>query len=160
MAKYISRAAIAAAALALGVSGAYASVYGNGTLNVSVNVEPTCNIVVGDITFTKIIGGARTTEDIKPSSIAVNCNTAAWHLSVDDNLVERSMKNGEESLKYKLCNPTPTAGYNSCVPFNQNSPITGTTLTDNVTVFGIMEGGVLPPKPGDYKDAVRIQVTN
>jgi spore coat protein U-like protein len=161
MAKYISRAAIAAAALALGVSGAYAAVYGNGNLHVSVNVDPTCSITVGDITFTRITGGARTTEEIKPSSIGVSCNTGAWNLSINDSEEVRTMKNSTATLNYKLCNPTPTGYTAGCTPFNQNHPIAGNGLTDTtIIIYGVMEGDVLPTKPGIYSDTVQILVTN
>ena len=110
MAKYISRAAIAAAALALGIFAADATQYGIGTLNVSVNVQATCGISsVAPLVFNEVAAGAATTEDIKPSVITVNCNSGQWHLSVVadvDNDV-RSMVNGSASLHYKLCNPIP-----------------------------------------------------
>jgi spore coat protein U-like protein len=161
MAKYISRAAIAAAALALGVSGAYATQYGIGTLNVSVNVAPTCDITsVSPIVFSQVAKGATTSEDIKASAIAVSCNSGGWHLSIDDTNEVRSMKNGTTaSLNYKLCNPTPGT-YATCVPFNQNHPISGTDLTSTVTIYGVMEGGVAPTKSGDYIDAITISLTN
>jgi spore coat protein U-like protein len=163
MAKYISRAAIAAAALALGVSGAYAGQYGDpSNLSVSVNVATSCSISsVAPIAFSQISAGAMTTEEVKPSAIVVNCNSGGWHLSVAadvDNDV-RSMTNGSASLHYKLCNPTP-GSYASCTPFNQGHPISGTALTDTQTIYGVMEGGVLPAKSGTYSDTVQIQLTN
>jgi spore coat protein U-like protein len=162
MAKYISRAAIAAAALALGVSGAYATQYGVANLSVSVNVATSCSISsVAPIAFTQITAGANTTEDVKPSDIVVSCNTGGWNVSVAADVTGdvRSMTNGGASLHYKLCNPTP-ATYASCVPFNQNHPIPGVDLNKTVTIYGVMESGVLPAKSGNYTDTVQIQLTN
>ena len=162
MAKYISRAAIAAAVLAIGISGAYAGQYGVADLSVSVNVATSCSISsVAAIAFTQITAGSMTTEDVKPSAIAVNCNSGGWRLSVAadvDNDV-RSMTNGSASLHYKLCNPIP-GSYAGCIPFNQSHPISGTALTDTQTIYGVMEGGVLPAKSGNYTGTVQIQLTN
>jgi spore coat protein U-like protein len=162
MAKYISRAAIAAAALALGISGAYAGQYGVADLSVSVNVQATCGISsVAPIAFSQVVAGATTTEDKQPSTITVRCNSGGWRLSVAadaDNDV-RSMTNGTASLRYKLCNPTP-GSYAGCIPFNQAHPISGTDLNGIQTIYGIMEGGVLPAKSGNYTDTVQIQLTN
>ena len=162
MGKYISRAAIAAAALALGVSGAYAAQYGVGNLNVSVNVQATCGISsVVPIVFSQVVAGATTTEDKQPSAITVSCNSGGWSLSVTADVTNdiRSMTNGGASLHYKLCNPTPGA-YATCVPFNQNSPISGTDLNSTITIYGVMEGGIIPTKSGNYTDTVQIQLTN
>lgn len=102
-----------------------------------------------------------TTEDVKTSTIAVNCNSGGWHLSVTadvDNDV-RSMTNGSASLHYKLCNPIP-GSYADCRAFNQGHPISGNALTDTPTIYGVMEGGVLPAQSGNYTDTVQIQLTN
>jgi spore coat protein U-like protein len=162
MAKYISRAAIAAAALALGISGVYATQYGVANLNVSVNVATSCSITsVAPIAFTQINAGANTAEEVKPSAIVVSCNSGGWHLGVAADVTNdiRSMTNGAASLKYKLCNPTP-GSYAGCIPFNLNSPISGADLNSTITIFGVMEGGVLPAKSGNYTDTVQIQLTN
>lgn len=161
MAKYITRAAIAAAALALGVSGAYADQYGTSNLIVSVNVVNSCSITsVAPIAFSQIDGGAHTTEDIKSSAIVVSCNHGSWSLSPTDAITDvRSMTNGGASLNYKLCNPTPGT-YAGCAPFYYGAPITGTALSDTKTIYAVMEGGVLPAKSGNYTDTVQIQLTN
>jgi spore coat protein U-like protein len=162
MAKYISRAAIAAAVLALGVSGAYAVQYGIGTLNVSVNVQATCGISsVAPIVFSQVAAGAATTEDIKPSAITVSCNSGGWKLAVAADVTGdvRSMTNGAASLNYKLCNPTPGT-YAGCTPFNMSHPILGTDLNSTQTIYGVMEGGITPTKSGNYTDTVTIELTN
>ncbi len=69
------------------------------------------------------------------------------------------MTNNGASLNYKLCNPIP-GSYATCVPFNGGHPITGTAHSDTKTIYGVMEGNVLPAKSGDYTDAVTIQLTN
>jgi spore coat protein U-like protein len=161
MAKYISRAAIAAA-LALGVSGANASQWGTAKLEVSVNVVNSCNIAsVAPIEFTQINSGAPTTEDIKSSAIVVNCNSGGWHLSPVEDVPNdvRSLKNGLATLNYKLCNPSPVT-YASCNPFNQGNQISGSALSDTKTVYAVMEGGNTPTKSGNYADTVTIQLTN
>jgi spore coat protein U-like protein len=162
MAKYISRAAIAAAALAIGVSGVYAVQYGTGDLVVSVTVDPTCNITgVDPIVFSKIAKGATTTEEVKSSVIHVSCNSGGWHLSPATDFPDdvRSMTNGAASLHYKVCKPTPGT-YASCTPFNQNHPIPGSDLTGSVIIYAIMEGNVLPAASGTYTDTVTISLTN
>jgi spore coat protein U-like protein len=162
MGKYISRAAIAAAALALGVSGAYAGQWGTGDLVVSVTVDPTCNITgVDPIVFSKIQKGATTTEDMKPSTIHVSCNSGGWHLSPVTDFADdvRSMTYSGASLHYKVCKPTPGT-YAGCTPFNQGHPIAGSDLTSSVTIYAIMEGNVSPAISGTYTDTVTIQLTN
>ena len=160
MAKYISRAAIAAAALALGVSGAYATQYGTGNLSVSVNVVTSCSISsVGAIAFDQIAAGANTTENVKSSDIVVTCNSGAWKLGVASDVTGdvRSMTNNGASLNYKLCKPSP-GSYAGCAAFNMANPIVGTDLNSTQTIYGIMEGGVPPAKSGTYSDIVQLQL--
>ena len=161
MAKYISRAVIAAAALALGVSGGNAVQYGTGNLVVSVNAVPTCDITsVAPIVFSEIAKGAATTEEIKPSVIAVSCNSGGWKLSIGDTEEVRTMKIGTAaSLNYKLCKPSPSS-YTDCAPFNLNNPVIGEDLTSSVTIYGVMQGNIHPTKSGNYIDTVTIQLTN
>jgi spore coat protein U-like protein len=164
MAKYISRAAIAAAALALGVSGAYAGQYGTSELRVSVTVANSCRITnISPIVFTQIDGGGPTTQDKKASNIEVSCNGGTWNLSPTEDVPGdvRSMThtNGVASLHYKLCKDE-SATYDTCTPFKQGAPISGSALNDTKTIYGVMEGDVLPVQSGTYSDVVIIQLTS
>ena len=163
MAKYISRAAIAAAALALGVSGTYATQWGTGDLVVSVTVDPTCNITgVDPIVFSKIPKGATTTEDMQPSAIHVSCNSGGWHLSPVSDFADdvRSMI-PMVRLRYTTSSANPPRGH---TPAAQRSirvtAIPGSDLTSTITIYAVMEGEVFPAISGTYTDTVTIQLTN
>jgi spore coat protein U-like protein len=178
MRKLISRAALAAGALVLGMAGAYAqgaspnttpatpTLYDQKTLNVQVTVASSCSITsLPNILFDTITAGNQTTDDPKNSMVSVACNSGSWNLRANatSNVAgDRSMKNvasPSNTLTYRLCtnNTNTYAGCSS--PFNATNAIAGTDSTP-ATIYAVMQPGVNPTATGVFADTVVIQLTN
>jgi hypothetical protein len=163
MSMRISRAAMAAAAIALGVSGASADPLDSKDLVVQVEVASSCNITsIPAIAFTGIGAGALTTEEIKTSAVQVSCNNGGWNLKPASEPVSGywSMTSGfASSLNFKLCTSNP-ASYAACNLLSASNPISGVAATSTNTIYAIMEGGKTPVAPGHHQSNVTLQLTN
>ena len=178
MRKLISRAALAAGALVLGMAGAYAQgasrtppplpqlVYDQKTLNVQVTVASSCSITsLPNILFDTINAGSQTTDDPKSSTVSVACNSGPWNLRANvtaNTAGDRLMKNIASplnTLTYRLCTNN-TSTYSGCSsPFNGVNAIPGSD-SNPATIYAVMNPGVTPGAPGVFADTVVIQLTN
>jgi spore coat protein U-like protein len=159
MTKYISRAALAATALALGVSGAnaYNNVV-NQNLIVSATVITACSVTGGTLSFGRVAPGNGATA---PSTgVSVNCGNGVPYtvnLSQGANWDSGNGKwqvadsGGTNFIHYILQNSANTGA--NWTP----ASLTGTGSAQPLTIYGALE--VVGTQPaGDYTDTVQIQV--
>jgi spore coat protein U-like protein len=171
MTKYISRAAIAAAALALGVSGAYAVPYSTTSqMNVGVTVIPTCTVVTPEnVTFDNVVPGVLSIQSDKTATITVTCTASAFNITADvgqnphtvNDATSRQMERDGHFLKYHLYLTDLVTEWGNST--NGGSPIADNGPVQNKT-YPIRAS--MPPQTPDanvtgaYWDTVNVVITN
>jgi len=162
MTKYISRAAIAAAALAFGVSGANATNnIATGTLSVTADVINACSVTGGTLAFGNI---ASNNGDATHSSttISVSCPVAfSVAMSTGGSYSNSNLKyyvtDGAtpiaHTIGYTLSDDSGTTNWNSGAP--KSYPASGTDTS--ITVYGTLDALSGQPN-GHYTDSVQIRV--
>ncbi len=159
MTKYISRAAIAAAALAFGVSGANATNnIASGALSVSATVITACTVGAGNLAF-----GNVATNTVTPTSASANISITcpvAYTVGSDQGLHWDSTAN-----KFQVADSSGTHFIDYTLSDNPGGGITwtgtsnpGSATPTTLTVYGILSG--LSGQPaGAYTDTVQIQIS-
>jgi spore coat protein U-like protein len=160
MNKYISLAAVAAAALALGVSGASA-LTASGNLTVDLTVSSHCSVGTSALHFGNVDAGATVEQS---GGISVTCtNGTGYDITLDNGghpvSGARNVSNGTDLIPYTLCGDafasgicaTPWAGATA-----KHGVGTGATAT--VDVYGQAVAGA-NVTTGLYQDSVGITLT-
>ncbi len=163
MTKYISRAAIAAAALAFAVSGANATNnIATGTLNVNADVINACSVTGNTLAFGNI---ATTTADATHSStsISVSCpvpfsvamsTSGSYDSSTNKYYVTDGATPTAHTIGYTLSDSQGGTNWNGGTA--KSFPGSGTDTS--IGVYGILDGLSSGQAPGHYTDAVQILV--
>ena len=163
MTKYISRAAIAAAALAFGVSGANATNnIATGTLSVTADVITACIVTGNTLAFGNI---ATTTTDATHSStsISVSCpvpftvamsTSGSYDSGTNKYYVTDGATPTAHTIGYTLSDAQGGTNWNGGVA--RSYPGSGTDTT--ISVYGILDGLSSGQPQGHYTDSVQILV--
>jgi len=159
----LSRAALAAAAMALGLSGANATNYDTKPLNVLVNVFSACSITaVSSIQFDDIVNGVATSLNPKFTTVQVTCNNGGWNIfaATDPGRTGRTMvRDVSNSIAYQLCvDQTQLTAYANCNALSTTRGISGSG-NGTATIQAVMQPGIAPAA-GNYTDVVTLQLTN
>jgi spore coat protein U-like protein len=161
MRNFASRAALAAAALVLGLSGANAAT-ATGTIGVSATVTSTC--VVNPSTPVAFGGIASNyTGDVDANGIvSVTCaNTLPYSVGLDNGgnfLVSRRMISGINFLNYQLFSDNARTQVWGTTIGTDTVPGIGSGVAQTYTVYGRVPVGQTII-PGSYADTVNVTVT-
>ena len=150
----LSRAALAAAAMALGMSGAYATT-ATGNLSVNLIVTSSCNVGASSITFPRTTGQ----QDVDGiGSISITCGVGtSYTVGLGNGLyytTSRQMETSSASgvIPYELYSDTAHS-----IVWNTSSLVSKTsTGTDLISVYGHASSS--NATPGSYSDTVQITV--
>jgi spore coat protein U-like protein len=160
MTKYISRAAIAAAALALGVSGAYAAGTVTGNLAVTANLPASCTAVGGTLVFGDIsaITDGSSNVDV-PGTISVTCTSGTTYgLDFTGGTgTSRSLKgSGTHATAYNIYQE---AAYTNKLGTDVNGVALSGLTSGTVTIYGRVLPNASAPVDAAYADNVTISVS-
>ncbi len=170
MSMRISRAAMAAAAIALGMSNAHAATHGSasGTLYVSATVSSSCAVGSSSLNFNDATG-VTVIDQTATGAITVNCaNGVAYNVDFSGDLGPyRTLKgasNSSNKLYYNLYQDsghTTLWGTDLTGIGNASPVLTGTGATQSIPVYGLMPKSLntTPPAVDSYSEAVTILVT-
>ena len=152
METFLSRAALAAAAMALGLSGTYAST-ATGNLSVSLTVNAPCTVGASSLNF--VSTGLSDTDGA--GSISITCPSGTpYAISLDNGLRgNRQMRNtaGTAGITYEIYSDSGhSTVWNTCSPVSQKS-----NGTDTISVYGHASSS--GATPGFYLDTVVITVS-
>ena len=157
MTKYISRAAIAAAALTLGVSGANA-LQANGNLSVSATVVTACSVTGGTLAFGNIATGTITPTSGTSTGVSVTCPTPytvtlgqGGHWDSTNSKFQVADTNGN-LIGYQL---SDIGGGNTTW---SNPSFPGSATPTSLPIYGTLDGLTNGQPAGSYTDVVQIQV--
>ncbi len=154
MKSLLSRAALAAAAIVIGLSGAYATT-ATGNLNVSLVVTSSCNVGASSITFPKTTGQ----QDVDGTgSISITCGAGtSYTVGLGNGLYyttgrQMETSNGSGVIPYELYSDTAHS-----IVWNISSLVSKTSAgTDLISVYG--HASASNATPGTYSDTVQITV--
>lgn len=160
MTKYISRAAIAAAALTLGVSGANAySNLATGSLTVSANVVTACSVNGGTLSFGNVATG--NSAAASSTGVTITCPaTVGYNVDLDQG-THWDSTNGKwqvadsgatHFIGYLLQNGAGS-GSNWATTAG-----TGSGTAQPITIYGVLDTVGSQPN-GSYNDVVQIKVS-
>ena|SRR5579884_1841136 len=172
MTRFISRAALAGAALALGFAQADAvTTFDTKQLNVQVSVSGTCSITdLTNVSFPAVVAGVPFSTETTTGTVTVLCTDNAYSVNADagqnagtaGDVTTRNLKaqGGTATLAYHLYedNPTNTVEWGNATsgtPFSGSASATATTFT-----FGAKLPGATPTASGVYADVVTVTLTN
>jgi spore coat protein U-like protein len=148
----LSRAALAAAAMAFGLSGAYAATPASNTLSVKLAVIQSCTVDPSTLDFgpTTAVGTVDASATISVSCGANTSYNIYLSLGSNPSSGSRRMSDGASFIRYDLY---ATQEKNSPLSFNQAIPGYGSGST---TIYG--RAYVSGATPGEYADTVTISV--
>ncbi len=165
MKKLVSRAALAAGALVIGIAGTNAATYDTKTLNVQVNVSSSCAITnLNNVQFPSILANQTSTQDQTTSGyIQVTCS-GSYNVNANSgqnsggDITKRAMKSSVSSdlIAYNLY----TDYYNTIWG---NTPGTNTfsgTGNNSWNIYAKLPAGATPKDSASYTDLVTVTLTN
>ncbi len=157
MTKYISRAAIAAAALTLGVSGANATNLATGNLSVSATVITACTVSGGTLAFGNVATNNSTTTTASSTGVSITCPVAysvtldqGAHWDTADAKYQVADYGGTHLIGYHLSDTSGNTTWGTPTSSGNSGPTT-------LTVYGTLDALTGQPA-GSYTDTVQIQV--
>lgn len=166
MRKFISRAALAAAALALGFAQVTAAtVQDTKTLNVQVSVASSCSITALSNVVFPTVSGTFTTETAN-GSLTVKCAGNTYTVSADaganpateGDVTTRRLKHGtSDFLPYDLFT-TGTTEWGDGTGATGTFGAAGTAAGETYTILGSLPGAT-NPNPGVYSDLVVVSLS-
>ncbi len=165
MKKLVSRAALAASVLVIGIAGTNATTYDTKTLNVQVNVSSSCAITnLGNVQFPSILANQTSTQDQTTNSyVQVSCS-GSYNVNADagqnagGDITKRAMKS---SISSDLISYNLYSDYFSTIW--GNTPGTNTisgTGNNSWTIWAKLPAGATPKDSASYTDLVTVTLTN
>lgn len=164
MTKYISRAAVAAAAIALGVSGANAATPVTATMQVSANVVSACTLNTNPLNFGNVT--TTTTGNTQASAtLIVNCSQGvSYSIGIDNGSnfnssgaanYTRQIASGNNKIPYGIFSDAACS-----VPWDNAGNVVSNSGSGQPQPLIVC--GILPPinaaAPGVYTDTVNVSI--